>query len=145
MREGQQVTGNADGDSLTGRMKDDEKEAVFTHKALKALEEWRILPSKKKERQERTISSRVHVILKGLGLEEQFNEQELTGAWKEVVGDFLAENSRPGAIRRGMLEILVLQPAILYMLERDMKGVVLRKLQARFGKERIRSVRFRVG
>jgi len=103
------------------------------------------MPAKKRERPERTIASRVHVVLKGLGLEEQFNEQELTGAWKEVVGDFLADNSRPGAIRRGTLEILVLQPSILYMLERDMKGVVLRKLQARFGKDRIKGVRFRVG
>jgi predicted nucleic acid-binding Zn ribbon protein len=122
-----------------------EKEAVFSRKALEALQEWRLLPNKKRERPEQTVGGRVHLVLKGLGLEEQFNEQELTGAWREVVGDYLAENSRPGAIRRGTLEIMVLQPSILFMLERDMKSVVLKKLQTRFGAERIRKVRFRVG
>ncbi len=109
------------------------------------MQEWRLLPAKKRERPEQTVASRVHVVLRGLGLEEQFTEQELTRAWNEIVGDFLAQNAKPGAMKRGVLEIRVLQPSILYMLEREMKSTILTKLRSRFGSERIRDVRFKVG
>jgi predicted nucleic acid-binding Zn ribbon protein len=127
------------------RQKDGRDTPVYSKMALRALQEWRLLPGRKYQRPEKTLSSRVHVILKGLGLEEQFTEQELNGAWKELVGDFVAQNARPGSMKRGVLEIRVLQPSVLYMLEREMKGVVLAKLQQRFGSDRVRGVRFKIG
>lgn len=113
--------------------------------ALRMIQEWRLLPGKKFEKDVVTVASRVHRVFQGLGLEEEFTEQELTGAWREIVGDFLAQNARPGAMKRGILEIVVLQPSILYMLERELKGKVLKNLQERFGKERIKNVRFKIG
>ena len=118
---------------------------VLSAEALRMIQEWRLLPGKKYEREVVTVASRVHRVFQGLGLEEEFTEQELAGAWREMVGDFLAQNARPGAMRRGVLEIVVLQPSILYMLERELKGKVLRNLQERFGKERIKNVRFKIG
>jgi len=118
---------------------------VLSAGALRMIEEWRLLPGTKYEKEVVTVASRVHRVFRGLGLEEEFTEQELAGAWREIVGDFLAQNARPGAMKRGVLEIVVLQPSILYMLERELKGKVLKNLQERFGPERIRAVRFKIG
>lgn len=82
--------------------------------------------------------------LKKLGLKERFDEDQVIEAWKEIVGDFVARNSQPVGVQRKVLIIQVLQPAVHYTLER-MKGQVLQKMQARFGKEHIREVRFRIG
>jgi len=126
-------------------MADDEKPAVFSKEALRAIQEWRQLPGKRYQREATSLSSRVHEVLGGLGLGDQFTEQELTEAWRDLVGDFLASHSRPGSMHNDVLEIRLLQPSMLYMLEREQKPLLLNKLQQRFGKERIRDVKFRIG
>jgi hypothetical protein len=82
--------------------------------------------------------------LKKLGLKNRFDEDQVRVAWEEVVGDFVSKNSQPMGVNRKVLLIQVLQPAVHYTLER-MKGQILQKMQARFGKENIRDVRFRIG
>ncbi len=45
----------------------------------------------------------------------------------------------------GVLEVRVLQPSILYTLEREMKPRILSKLQAEFDRKAINEVKFRIG
>lgn len=80
-----------------------------------------------------------------LGLNERMVEDQLVGAWAEVVGPQIANMSRPVQFKRGELIVAVAQPAFKYDLERFHAGEILRRMQDRFGKERIRRLRFRVG
>ncbi|MCB1078700.1 MAG: DUF721 domain-containing protein [Verrucomicrobiae bacterium] len=81
--------------------------------------------------------------LKKLGLKQRFDEDQVRVAWKEVVGDFVAQNSQPVGVNRKVLLVHVLQPAVHYTLER-MKGQILERMQARFGKDNLREIRFRI-
>ncbi|MEM0896817.1 MAG: DUF721 domain-containing protein [Verrucomicrobiota bacterium] len=109
------------------------------------LKLWRRCDSKVMVDDPVAVSSIVGRVVNRLGLEDQLTEQELDSAWKEIVGDFLSAHSRPTAVRRRVLEVSVLQPAVLFTLEREMKPIIARKLRERFGGERIRDIRFRVG
>ncbi len=82
--------------------------------------------------------------LKKLGLKSRFDEDQVKAAWREIVGEFVSQNSQPVGVNRKVLLVQVLQPAVHYTLER-MKGQILQKMQARFGRDHIREVRFRIG
>ena len=109
------------------------------------LSQWRRCGTRSLEDEPVTASSVVGRVVERLGLGDQLTEQELSSAWKEIAGEFLAEHSRPTAVKRRVLEVSVLQPAVLFTLEREMKPMILSKLQAQFGADRIRDVKFRVG
>ena len=68
-----------------------------------------------------------------LGLKERMQETEILGAWKTLVGEFIAAHSCPIALREGILYVHVLQPALHYELDRVNKPEILRKLKQRFG------------
>ncbi|MFT4548104.1 MAG: putative nucleic acid-binding Zn ribbon protein [Pseudoalteromonas tetraodonis] len=109
------------------------------------LQEWRILPAPRKEREVQELSDVVGGVLKSLGLQEKFTENEVRVAWKGVVGDFIAQHTRPHSLLNRILEVRVVQPSILYTLEREMKPRILSKLQAEFGRKAISEVKFRIG
>lgn len=91
-----------------------------------------------------SVEDVVGTTLKGLGLKDRFHEEQVFEAWAELVDSFVAQNARPVALRRKVLQIQVLHSTIHYELER-MKGQILAKMQERFGKENIRDVQFRLG
>jgi predicted nucleic acid-binding Zn ribbon protein len=108
------------------------------------LEEWRGLPEGDGKPDRCTpVADALKKLIPRLGLANLLNEEQIRAAWKEVVGEFLASHSAPVGIQRGVLTIQVLQPAIRYELDRTWKPEVLKKLQARFGANTIREVRFR--
>lgn len=109
------------------------------------LQEWRILPAVRKERDPKELADEVGEVLKGFGLQEKFTENEVRSAWKGIVGDFIAQHTRPHSLLNRVLEVRVLQPSILYTLEREMKPRILSKLQASFGRREINEVKFRIG
>lgn len=80
-----------------------------------------------------------------LGLKERMQETEILGAWKTLVGEFIATHSCPIALREGILYVHVLQPALHYELDRVNKPEILRKLKQRYGSRAIRDLRFRLG
>jgi predicted nucleic acid-binding Zn ribbon protein len=86
----------------------------------------------------------VERVLRKLGLGDGLQEQEVLDAWKEVAGDFLAAHSHPQSVKGGHLVLRVTQPSMRFHLE-QMKPVLLKRLQERFGEERIRSIRFGLG
>ena len=107
------------------------------------LAEWRGLPEEyiAKDRCV-SVADALKKLLPRLGLKERLNEKEVQDAWREIVGDFLAEHSTPASMRDGILIVQVMQPTVRFELDRQWKPEILRKLQERFGKG-IREVRFR--
>lgn len=93
---------------------------------------------------EQDIEGAVEKTLKGLGLENRFNEEQVFEAWGELVNEFVAQNARPVSMHRKILYIQVLHSTVFYELER-MKGQILQKMQDRFGPDNIRDVKFRLG
>lgn len=110
----------------------------------RVLDEWRGM-SEEPERPERCTlaADALKKLLPRLGLTERLNEQDVMNAWREIVGDFLAEHSMPSALKDGVLIIQVLQPSVRYELDRTWKPEILRKLKARFGAKAVKEVRFR--
>ncbi|MEI8292563.1 MAG: DUF721 domain-containing protein [bacterium] len=111
----------------------------------KVLAEWRGLeePFERKERCV-VVGDVLQKLLPKLGLAERLNEGEVRAAWRDVVGDFIAQHAAPAGLSGGVLGIHVLQPSLRYELERNWKREILTNLQDRFGKKAIREIRFRI-
>ncbi|HRQ87989.1 MAG TPA: DUF721 domain-containing protein [Bacteroidia bacterium] len=95
-------------------------------------------------RHEETIETVVSKTMKGLGLKDRFHEEMVFDAWNEMVDGFIAANARPVSLERRILFIQVLHATIHYELER-MKGLLLARMQERFGSDKIAQIRFRLG
>lgn len=65
-------------------------------------------------------------------------------AWAKAVGERLAAHSHAGPIKRGVLEVLVANSAVMQELTFEKKRV-LKKLAAELPDEKINDVKFRVG
>lgn len=83
-------------------------------------------------------------ILKKQFFAESLNEEEVKSAWKEVAGDFIGANTHPVSVKDGNLVLRVTQPAMRFHLE-QMKPELLKKIKARFGANKIKSVKFTLG
>ena len=83
--------------------------------------------------------------MKKLGLGERLREEEVLGAWREIVGDFFAKHSSPQRLKEGVLYVHVLQPTVHFELERVWRREILAKLKKRFGGQVVRDMRFRLG
>ncbi len=110
------------------------------------ITEWRGLPSDPpRPDRAQSMADLLPKVMQKLGLKERLQESEVLGAWKALVGDFIAAHSCPISLRDGILYVHVLQPALHYELERITKPQILRKLKQRFGGRVIRDLRFRLG
>lgn len=110
----------------------------------RVIAEWRGLAEPPPSRDTaRPIGDPLARVMSALGLGDRMREDEIKNAWREVVGDFLANHSSPDALRTGTLIVRVLQPTLRYELER-VKPQIVQKLRTRFGKT-VREVRFRLG
>lgn len=86
----------------------------------------------------------VDSILKKQFFAESLNEEEVKAAWREVAGDFIGSNTEPLSVKEGHLILRVTQPAMRFHLE-QMKPELLRKIKDRFGKDKIKSIKFSLG
>jgi predicted nucleic acid-binding Zn ribbon protein len=110
------------------------------------MSEWRGLPEKIPPSDRwQTSADVIPGLMKRLGLRERLHEAEVTEAWSQIVGEFIAAHSMPVALREGILYVRVLQPALHYDLEQVSKIDILRRLKQRFGTKTIRDIRFRIG
>ena len=115
--------------------------------ALRAavIAEWRGLPEPKLRPDKwQAPANLLPSLMQKLGLAERLQENEITGAWQSIVGDFIASHSAPVSLREGVLYVRVLQPALHYQLEQISKREILRRLKQRFGSRIIRDIRFRL-
>jgi predicted nucleic acid-binding Zn ribbon protein len=65
-------------------------------------------------------------------------------AWREAIGEKLAGHTRPGNVRRGVLEVLVRNSSVLQELS-FIKAKALKTLTKLIPEQQIKGVRFRVG
>jgi predicted nucleic acid-binding Zn ribbon protein len=115
------------------------------HLRARVIAEWRGLPEIPFPKDtSQPIGVVLSKVIADLGLSARVKEEEIQAGWKSVVGDFLAQHSSPQKLIEGVLYVRVLQPAMLYELERTWRPEIVKKLKARFGRA-IRDVRFRVG
>jgi predicted nucleic acid-binding Zn ribbon protein len=116
------------------------------HLRRRVIEEWRGLPDAD-DGADRTVSIRTVIteVARKLNCESLLREEEIISAWREIVGEFFALHSRPYKLAQGTLIVNVLQPTVLYELERSCKSVILAKLKKRFGGKTIKDLRFRSG
>lgn len=112
----------------------------------RVLTEWRGLPQRipPPDRTVRIMDA-LGSVMRKLGLSDRLTETQITAAWRDIVGDFIAEHSSPSKLTEGVLYVRVIQPTLHFELERVRKADVLKKLKARFGAKQIRDVKFRVG
>ena len=103
---------------------------------------WETAPSP-----DRTVSVKevIGQLAPKLGLQTRLREEEMLAAWSEIVGEFFAQHSRPARLVNGVLQVRVLQPTVLYELDRRWKGMILEKIRVRFGSRLVREIRFSVG
>jgi len=91
-----------------------------------------------------TLHDLIPQVLKECKLSDQLRLDDTAAAWRGLVGDFIAKHTAPDALKRGVLTIRVLQPAIHHTLAMQ-KGTLLQKLQAHFGAGVLKDIRFRHG
>jgi hypothetical protein len=91
-----------------------------------------------------TLDKMIPEVLRGWKLDEKLREEDVAVAWAGLVGDFIAKHTAPDGLKRGVLTVRVLQPAVHHTLMME-KVRLLRKLQDHFGKEVLKEVRFRHG
>jgi predicted nucleic acid-binding Zn ribbon protein len=70
--------------------------------------------------------------------------EDLAVAWRKATGEALASFSRPGALKRGVLEVRVTTSTIVQELGFQ-KQQILAALRAEFPDAKLRDLRFRVG
>jgi predicted nucleic acid-binding Zn ribbon protein len=105
------------------------------------VEEWRGLPEKREGRPLVAVAEAIQSLVTRLGLTERINEGDILAAWREVVGDFLAQHSRPSRLVNGVLHVEVMQSSVRYELDRTWRPIILQKLRARFGKNAVKDIR----
>ncbi len=86
----------------------------------------------------------IAAILRGAGLEDGLQEDQVRSAWKELAGEFIARHTEPVSVKNGHLVLRVTQPAMRFHLE-QMKPMLLTRIRAQLGEERIKSVKFTLG
>ncbi len=111
----------------------------------KVIAEWRGLPERPFPKDDwKPVAGEIEKVVEKLGLGKRVREEEILHAWQEIVGPFVAQHSAPHRLVEGVLHIRVLQPSMLYELDRTLRPEVLKKLKQRFGRT-VRDVKFRVG
>jgi hypothetical protein len=70
--------------------------------------------------------------------------EEVLDAWREIVGDFLYQHSRPDSIQRGVLSVRVLQPTVNHVLTME-RPRILKRLQSTLKNSGIKDIRLKHG
>jgi predicted nucleic acid-binding Zn ribbon protein len=110
--------------------------------AKRVIQEWRGLPVDDRPDRALPIGEVLGDLLPKLGLDTRIKEADITEAWKGIVGDFIAQHSRPERLVAGTLMIRVIQPSVRYELDRTWKPQIISKLRERFGERVIREIKF---
>jgi len=90
------------------------------------------------------IGSILETTLKGLEVDGQIRAYSLWGAWKEIVGEPIAQQAQPQAIRNQILFVTVSHPTWVQQLQ-FLKTMLLDKINTYFGEPLIKDMRFRLG
>ena len=92
----------------------------------------------------RSAADLVGKVVAEAGLADRMRLEEVLAAWREIVGDFLFQHSRPDSIQRGVLMVRVLQPSVHHALWME-RPRILKRLQETLKKSGIKDVRLKHG
>ena len=90
------------------------------------------------------IASVLSELLARRGYVREQSASALQDVWSEIAGPSLAAMSRPGTVKRGVLEVFLANSTLAQEMSFQKPGL-LAKLAARLPEEKIRDMRFRVG
>jgi predicted nucleic acid-binding Zn ribbon protein len=110
--------------------------------ARRLLKEWRGFDEKARADRASPVADILGKLLPQLGLDTRIKEADITAAWKGIVGEFIAQHSKPERLVAGTLHIRVIQPSVRYELDRTWKPEIIRKLREQFGEKVIRDIKF---
>jgi len=82
-------------------------------------------------------------LLEEVGASGSIEEKQLHDAWAKVAGDFIAKNSKPESLKKGVLVLRVVQPALRFQLE-QMKGKLLQNFKRELGEGVIKTIVLKV-
>jgi predicted nucleic acid-binding Zn ribbon protein len=82
--------------------------------------------------------------LKGLEVDSQLKAYSIWGAWRDIVGESLADQTQPRAIRNRILFMDVSHSTWIQQLQ-FIKPKLLEKINAFFGEPLLQDIRFRMG
>jgi predicted nucleic acid-binding Zn ribbon protein len=94
---------------------------------------------------EKNVASLVERILKKANLEGRADLEELNALWVSAVGELIAKHSKPEGFRDGILHVNVLQPAVRFQLEGQLKPKVLARVRELFPSGHVKEIRYRLG
>ena len=110
------------------------------------LREWNALPRAQETLERRAVTSvavSVPKLLKTMGLDERWRQNQIASAWGEIVGETIARHAQPTACHGNSLVVGVDHSTWLRELT-YLKPDLLGKLQARFGAHAPRDIIFRI-
>ena len=126
-------------------MRESRREQESFRRRSRVLMEWRGLPDvPNPTRNQHATAALVPKLLAKLGLANRLRDEDIAASWRTIAGDFAAGFSHPQKLRHRTLIVSVRQPAVLWTLDRS-KGILLSRLQEKFGKDVIRELRFQAG
>ena len=91
-----------------------------------------------------SVADLVGKIVAQAGIADRMKLEEVLAAWRDIVGDFLFQHSRPDSILRGVLMVRVLQPTVHHALAME-RTRILKKLQTQLKSAGIKDVRLKHG
>ncbi len=91
-----------------------------------------------------SIHSILEKTLKTLEIDVPLKTYSILGAWNDIVGESVAEHSRPRSIRNQILFIDVAHPTWMQQLQ-FLKPTLLDQMNAFLGKPLIQDIRFKLG
>ena len=90
------------------------------------------------------LGSLIPEVFKGMKLDAHARVAQIAAAWPEIVGPQLAGNTRPAQLENKILLVYVSHPAWIMELRGPMTSEILRRLQATFGANDLKNLRFAV-
>ena len=92
----------------------------------------------------RPIEALIPSILKGMKLDDHAVVSRIAAAWEDIVGSQLAANSRPAHVENKLLVVHVSHPMWLFELRGAPSKEIQSRIQARFGADNIKAIRFSI-
>jgi hypothetical protein len=90
------------------------------------------------------VADLVGKVVAQAGIGDRMKLEEVLAAWRDIVGDFLFQHSRPDSIQRGVLMVRVLQPTVHHALAME-RPRILKRLQTLLKNAGIKDVRLKHG
>lgn len=90
------------------------------------------------------VADLVGKVVAQAGIGDRMKLEEVLAAWRDIVGDFLFQHSRPDSIQRGVLMVRVLQPTVHHALAME-RLRILKRLQTLLKNAGIKDVRLKHG